>query len=107
MSPAVQAAQTKCGRLMPQGGGLSPGTVTHPSPQWLAKMVKTAQCMRRQGIAHFPDPTTRVPSPASLGGGGLISNIDGAVFVFSAATIDTQSPLFVRAANYCGFPRHH
>lgn len=105
-SPAFKAAQAKCVKLMPMGGGLAPGTRTHPSSQWLAKMVKAAQCMRRNGVPAFPDPTTTVPSLSDLGGGGVISNIDGVVFVFPA-TIDPQSPLFARAARTCGFPLHN
>ncbi len=105
-SPAFEAAQAKCAKLMPLGG-LAPGTQTHPSAAWLAKMVKAAQCMRRHGVPNFPDPTTTVPSPKALGGRGQISNIDGAVFVFPAATVDTQSPAFTRAAKVCGFPLHN
>ena len=105
-SPAFQAAQAKCQKLMPAGGP-APGTVTHPSTQWLAHMVKVAQCMRGHGVPNFPDPTTTVPSPSTLHGGGVISDIDGVVFVFPAATIDPQSPAFTRAAKACGFPLHN
>jgi hypothetical protein len=105
-SPAFNAAQAKCQKYMNAGGGLAPGTQTHPSPQWLAKMVKAAQCMRRHGVPNFPDPTTTIPSPKILGGRGQISNIEGAIFVFPGS-IDTQSPLFTRAAKACGFPLHN
>ncbi len=106
LSPAFKAAQAKCKKSMPGQGGLAPGTTTHPSAQWLAKMVKAAQCMRRHGVADFPDPATTVPS--LLGFVGVISDIDGVIFVFPAATIDTQAPLFTRAAKTCGFPlRNH
>ncbi len=107
-SPAVKAAQAKCQELLPGGGPPGPGTVTHPSPQWLAHMVKVAQCMRRHGISDFPDPRTSVPSnpfPADSGG-GVISDIDGVILVFPA-TIDTQSALFTRAAVVCQFPVHN
>ena len=106
-SPAFKAAQAKCMKLMP-GGGLTPGSTTHPSAQWLAQMVKAARCMRRHGISGFPDPTTTIPSnPFAAGsGGGVISDIDGAVFVFPA-TLDMQSPAFVRAAAACKFPLHN
>jgi hypothetical protein len=108
-SPAFKAAQAKCEKVMPRpGGGLAPGTQTHPSAQWLATMVKAALCVRRHGVPNFPDPTTTVPSLTVLGGGrGQISNIDGVVFVFPAATIDTLSPAFIRAAKTCGFPLHN
>jgi len=106
-SPGFKTAQVKCQKYMDLGSGLAPGTETHPSPKWLAKMVTAAQCMRRHGIPSFPDPATTVPSPTVLGGGGHISNIDGAVFVFPSSSVDTQSPAFTRAAKACGFPLHN
>jgi hypothetical protein len=106
-APAFKTAQAKCRKLLPSGG-LAPGTSTHPAPQWLAHMVKVAQCMRRHGISGFPDPRTSVPSnPFPAGSpGGVISDIQGVILVFPAA-IDTQSPLFTRAAAACGFPLHN
>lgn len=104
-SPAFRAAQQKCAKLMPLGG-LSPGTTTHPTSQWLAQMIKAAQCMRAHGVPNFPDPTTTVPQLDPAAGGGIISDIDGAVFVFPHA-IDTQSPAFIRGAKACGFPLHN
>ena len=108
-SPAFKAAQTRCQKLMPGGGGLAPGAQTHPSQPALAQMLKVAQCMRRHGIYNFPEPRTSVPSNilAALGpGGGVISNIDGVILVFPH-TIDQQSPLFTRAAAACDFPLHN
>ncbi|HEY4412454.1 MAG TPA: hypothetical protein VGN06_05605 [Gaiellaceae bacterium] len=107
-SPAFEAAQAKCQKLMPIPGGLAPGSTTHPSAQWLAQMEKAAQCMRRHGIPAFPDPRTSVPSnPFSAGSrGGVISNIQGAIFVFPD-TIDMQSPAFVHASAVCKFPLHN
>lgn len=106
-SPAFKAAQARCRRLLPSGG-LAPGSTTHPSPQWLAQMVKIAECMRRHGISDFPDPRTSVPSnPFPAGSaGGVISDIDGVILVFPAA-IDTQSSAFTRAAAACQFPLHN
>ena len=101
-SPAFKAAQARCRKLMP--GPAAPGSTTHPSAQWLAHMVKVARCMRRHGISSFPDPTTTVPSlPGFV---GVISDIEGVIFVFPAS-IDTQSPTFTRAAKACGFPLHN
>lgn len=102
-SPAFRAAQAKCQSLMPAGPATA-GSTTHPSAEWLAKMVKAAQCMRRHGIAGFPDPTTTVPS--LNGFDGVISNIDGVIFVFPSS-LDIQSPAFARAAKACGFPLHN
>src|SRR5579862_3460269 len=108
-SPTFESAQAKCRRLMPGLGGIAPGTQTHPSQQVLSQMLAVAQCMRRHGVYDFPEPRTSVPSDiqAALGpGGGVISNIEGVVFVFPS-TIDQQSPLFTRAAAACRFPLHN
>ncbi len=102
-SPAFRTAQAKCAKFQPSG--LAPGMQTHPTTQWLAQMVKAAECMRRHGIPNFPDPGTSVP--ASLGGAiRLVSDIDGAIFVFPS-TVDPQSPAFLRAAVACKFPLHN
>lgn len=103
-SPAVEAAQAKCRKLLPGGGPPAAGTSTHPTTQWLAHMVAVARCMRRHGIAGFPDPTTTMPSLSGFV--GVISNIQGAVFAFPAS-LDTRSPQFTRAAAACGFPLHN
>jgi hypothetical protein len=106
-SPGFMAAEAKCQKLVPGGAPPGPGTPTHPSRQALGQMLTVAQCMRHHGIANFPDPRTTVPPrpPASVGGGGVISDIDGVILVFPG-TIDEQSPLFTRAAAVCEFPLH-
>lgn len=103
-SAAFKAAQTKCESLLPNGGPPAPGAPTHPSTQALAQMVKVAQCMRRHGIADFPDPRTTMPSLSP--GGGEVSNIDGVILAFPAS-LDTQSPAFTQAAAACRFPLHN
>lgn len=106
-SPAFQAAQAKCQQYNPAPTGLGAGTQTHPSRQWLAQMLKAAGCMRRHGYPDFPDPRTSIPSnPFGTGGTGVISNIDGVIFIFPGS-IDTTSPQFYRAADACKFPDHH
>ena len=106
-SPALKAAHAKCQKLMPGGGPPGPGSTTHPSAQWLAHMIKVAECMRRHGVSGFPDPRTSVPSnPFPGGGAGVISDIEGVILVFPS-TVDTQSPAFTRAAAACHFPLHN
>jgi hypothetical protein len=106
-SPAFKAARAKCSKLMPGGGPLGPGATTNPSAQTLARMLKIARCMRRQGVYNFPDPRTSVPSnPFGSGGTGIISDIEGVILVFPS-TIDEQSPAFTRAAAACAFPLHN
>jgi hypothetical protein len=105
-SPALRSATAKCQKYMGGGPG-GPGTVTHPAAHWLAQMVKAASCMRRHGYPDFPDPRTSIPSnPFGSSGTGVISNIDGVIFIFPSS-IDTTSPQFYRAANACKFPDHH
>lgn len=106
-SPAFQAAQAKCQKYNPAPPGLGAGTQTHPAQQWLSQMVRAAACMRRHGYPDFPDPRTSIPSDAfGPGGTGVISNIDGVIFLFPSS-IDTTSPQFYRAADACKFPDHH
>jgi hypothetical protein len=100
-APADRAATAKCKKHLPGGGPPAAGTATHPTGKALAYMVQVARCMRRHGIAGFPDPRTTFPAlPA---GGGVVSDIDGVILVFPS-TIDTRSPGFMHAAAACGFP---
>ncbi|MFZ2114110.1 MAG: hypothetical protein WAU77_10325 [Solirubrobacteraceae bacterium] len=104
-SPAFEAAQTKCKKFLPPG----PGSGPPPSAKTLAHYLTVAQCMRQHGVPEFPDPRTTAPSNprATLGGGGgVISDIEGVVFLFGAK-IDQQSPAFTRAAAACAFPLHN
>jgi len=103
-SPAFRTARAKCHTLMPGGG---PPSKTNPSPQTLARFLKIAQCMRKDGVYDFPDPRTSVP-PNAFGSsrGGVISDIEEVIFVFPS-TIDQQSPAFERAAAVCAFPLHN
>ncbi len=104
-SPTFKAAQAKCKRFMPPG----PGSGAPPSAKILAHYLTVAKCMRAHGVPEFPDPRTAAPSDprAALGnGGGVISDIEGAVFLFPSR-IDQQSPAFTRAAAACAFPLHN
>jgi hypothetical protein len=104
-SPAFKAAQAKCKKFLPPG----PGSGPPPSAKTLAHFLTVARCMRGRGVPEFPDPGTRAPSNAlaALGGrGGVISDIEGVIFVFPG-TIDEQSPAFTRAAAACAFPLHN
>jgi hypothetical protein len=106
-SPAFEAAQAKCRKLLPAGGPPGPGSSTNPSPQTLAKFLRIARCMRQHGVYDFPDPRTSVPfKPFGSGGNGVISNIEEVILIFPG-TIDEQSPTFTRAASTCAFPLHN
>lgn len=105
-APAYKTAQARCAKLQTGavGGALYPGATTHPTAQALAQMRAVTQCMRRHGIAQFPDPTTSVPS--NMTGVRQIADRDGAIFVFKD-TLDIQSPAFLQAAAACGFGLQH
>jgi hypothetical protein len=75
-SPAFEAAQAKCQKLMP-GGGPGPGSTTYPSAQALAQMLKVLQCMRRHRISEFPDPSSSVPS--NMAGVRLVTDMQRGV----------------------------
>jgi len=77
-----------------------PGTTTHPSPSTLVRWAAVARCMRRRGIAAFPNPTNSVPR--NLAGLREVSDRDGAILAIPA-TVDTRSPAFTRASTDCGF----
>ena len=96
-SPAFQAAQKRCSKLLPGGG---PGQ-QHPSEQDITQMRQTSVCMRAHGITGFPDPT--LTPPASPAGYSAVMD-RGGVVIAMPDTIDPGSPAFVKAATACGFP---
>ncbi len=98
-SPAFQAAQSKCQRLLPGGGPLSPGAPA--SARTMSQLLRIAECMRRHGVSQFPDPLPSAPSHPTLGKYRLITNYKGAILLFPS-TLDMQSPAYGRAARECG-----
>ena len=95
-SPAFQAAQAKCRKLLP-GGGPPTGP---PSAQAKLAALKISECMRSHGVTGFPDPTTKLPS-SPAGYGEVIDR--GGVALAVPRTIDVQSPVYRKAAAACGF----
>jgi hypothetical protein len=98
-SPAWEAAQAKCQKLMPDGGPPGPGA-THPSAKALAQMLKVSQCMRRHGISEFPDPGSSIPSNKS--GIRVITDMHGVILEFPFS-LDLWSAAFARAQVACNF----
>ena len=99
-SPALRAAQAKCGKFLPSGGPLSPGPP--PSAQTMAQLRKIAVCMRHHGVRSSPTPIS-VPHGfnPNLGEYREITNYQGAILLFPA-TIDPQSPAYEYATAACG-----
>lgn len=97
-SPAFKAAQAKCQKLMPGGGG-PPGSGSPPSAQTTAHWLKVSQCMRTHGVSAFPDPATSGPSKSGGSANGVAIDHEGAIFALSATIM--QSPAFKQAAATC------
>jgi hypothetical protein len=96
-SPAFQAAQKSCQKLLPGGG---PGSGPR-SPQAHAQLLQVSECMRRYGITGFPDPTTSPPSPGTAGFSVVMGR--GGYFLAIPSSIDMRSPAFQQAAAACNF----
>ena len=88
-------------RPVPVAAG--PGTPTGASAQTMTQWRTIAGCMRAHGIATFPEPSNRVPR---VGFGNraisMLSDRNGAILAFPAS-LDTQSPAFLRASGRCGY----
>jgi hypothetical protein len=95
-SPAFEAAQRSCQRLVPGGDSSS----VHASAQAMARALKVSQCMRAHGISGFPDPVSSPPS--GLTGYSVILNQNGAVIAIPSS-VDMRSPAFKQAAGRCNF----
>jgi hypothetical protein len=96
-SPAFQAAQATCKKLMPGGG-----PPAHASEQQKQHLVATAQCMRTHGVPDFPDPMTRATPPTDPQDYSLAEGI-GDVWLLVPITINADSPAFTKAARSCRF----
>jgi hypothetical protein len=99
-SPAFEAAQAKCDKLMPGGGPPGPGAALHPSAQALAQMLKVSQCMRRHGISEFPEPSSSVPS--DMAGIRVVTDMGGVILAFPFS-LDLWSAAFAQAEAACNF----
>jgi hypothetical protein len=61
-APVFRSAQNACAKLEP---GATAGSSSNGSR--LASLLAAAQCMRRHGLANFPDPTATPPPPPPPG----------------------------------------
>ncbi|MFC0040765.1 hypothetical protein [Actinomadura rayongensis] len=62
-SPQFKAAQQKCKELAPPGWD---GKPTKQDPAQQAKMLKYAQCIRKNGVPNFPDPQGGQLDPGNI-----------------------------------------
>jgi hypothetical protein len=91
-APAFQAAQKKCGKLLP-GGKMGP---SKPTKAQFQRALAFAKCVRAHGLRTFPDPLSTPPT-----GRGLAIDLQGMIFV-PGSGFDPRSPAFRRAASQCG-----
>jgi hypothetical protein len=72
-SSQLQAAQTACRHLLPNGGRSSPAA----SQQMVRKLVNFAQCMRSHGVSNWPDPTPSTPAMEAQGAPSYMFHMHG------------------------------
>jgi hypothetical protein len=102
-SPAFNAVQVKCQKLLPFPGIPSPGQATHPFNRALARTLKISQCMGSHGISWFPDPRTSVPANDGPAEYGFIADSGGAILAIPRTDITAQTgPAYYQAAGACG-----
>lgn len=99
-SPAFQAAQHTCFKLLPGGGPQGHAA----SAQQIKQADQTAECMRAHGVTGFPDPTVSQAPPTSLNPANYSSIEAGnGLIIAIPKSIDENSPAFQKAAKTCHF----
>lgn len=99
-SPAFNAAQADCFKLLPGGG---PNAHKATAAQ-IREADATAQCMREHGVTGFPDPIISNKPPTSLNPANYSSiEAAGGMIIAIPKSIDEQSPAFEHAAKACRF----
>ncbi|MGH2861772.1 MAG: hypothetical protein ACRDLT_09760 [Solirubrobacteraceae bacterium] len=97
-SPAFQAAQTTCFKLMPGGGPNS----HKATAQQIRQADASAQCMREHGVTGYPDPIVSNASPTGLNPANYSSIEAGnGMIIAIPKSIDEHSPAFQRAGKAC------
>jgi hypothetical protein len=99
-SPAFQAAQKVCFRLLPGGG---PNNQKASAAQ-IRQADRTARCMRDHGVSGFPDPIVSTGPPTNLNPANYSSiEAGGGIVIAIPKSIDEQAPAFQHAAKTCRF----
>lgn len=97
-SPAFQAAQGTCFKLMPGGGPLN----HKATAQQIRQADETAQCMREHGVTGYPDPIISNKPPTSLNQANYSSIEAGdGMIIAIPKSINEQSPVFEKASKAC------
>jgi hypothetical protein len=90
-SPRARTAFSACNHLLPNTGGSEPQLTPKEIRTRVADGLSFAGCMRRHGVAAFPDPTAQ----------GQLT-----VEMVQAAGIDVHSPAVLRVVQTC-LPASH
>jgi hypothetical protein len=85
-SSQLQAAETACAHLLPDGGR----TTQAASQRMLSQMVGFSECMRSRGVPDWPDPISGAHGRPAFN------------LVAIHPPIDSASPQFQRALHQCG-----
>jgi hypothetical protein len=94
-SASFATAQRTCRHLLPNGG-----QPTHAGQdRGLARMLRSARCMRAHGVSGFPDPTLYPPSTRT-GYSDIMSN--GVAWLAIPDAIEGRSPTYEHASSVCG-----
>jgi hypothetical protein len=96
-SPAFEAGQTTCDKLVPGGG-----PPAHASAEQRRRLFAISKCMRAHGVSEFPDPTIRTTPPPNPQDYSLAQGI-GDLWLIVRSTINLNSRGFVKATKACGF----
>jgi hypothetical protein len=96
-SPAFQAAQLTCKKLLPGGG-----PPAHASEQQKQQLFAMSECMRSHGVSGFPDPVTSTTPPSDPQNYSIAEGT-GDLWLLVPNTINPSSPAFTKAAKACKF----
>ena len=101
-SPAFQAAQTICFKLLPGGGPQGrPATAGE-----IKQADQTAECMRTHGVTGYPDPIISQAPPTSLNPANYSSIEAGnGMIIAIPKSINENSPAFLHAQKACNSNR--
>jgi len=100
LAASVATLAAACGQAPTTSTGGTGGTKGTTQSQW-SRAQAYASCMRSQGLANFPDPTTGNGSSSGGSGPSISIGYDGMNFNFAGTGIDPRSSTFQAAQKVC------
>ena len=100
-SPTFQSAAAACAKLSPEGSAPR----TRATTRQIKQALRTSECMRKHGVAGFPDPIATATPPAfgSAAGKYSLTEYSNGILIEIPLSIDVNSPIFEAAAKNCNF----